>query len=161
LKSISFQFLLYLACSAAAAMANLLVGFAIVNALGFTSRVQYPIAVAIGYCAGMAINFLLNRRFTFEGSDRSKLQQARTFLVVALSGLLLTSTVAAIVRAALSGLASGASLPLSAETIGQLVAIGVVSVYSFVGHRFLTFNRGIRFQLLKIVKPGSAGNADG
>lgn len=161
MKSISLQFLLYLICSAAAALANLLVGFVMINALGFTSQLEYPFAVAIGYCAGMAINFLLNRRFTFDGNDRSKLQQARTFLIVALSGLVLTSAIAAVVRAALSGLARDVALPISAETIGQVAAIGIVSIYSFAGHRFLTFNRGIRFQLLRIVKPASARNTDG
>jgi putative flippase GtrA len=163
-RSIPLQFLLYLACSAAAAVTNLVVGFILINGFGFTSSLRYPVAVGIGYCAGMAVNFLLNRRFTFHGSDRTKIQQGRTFLVVALSGLALTAGIAALVRAMLpallsSGTLGGINSPVTAETIGQVVAIGVVSLYSFAGHRFLTFNRGIRFQLLKIVRP--VKNADG
>jgi putative flippase GtrA len=158
-RSIPFQFLLYLACSAAAAVTNLVVGFILINGFGFTSNLRYPVAVGIGYCAGMAVNFFLNRRFTFHGGDRTQIQQGRTFLVVALSGLALTAGIAAVVRAMLpAGTLGGINSPVNAETIGQVVAIGVVSVYSFAGHRFLTFNRGIRFQLQKIVRP--VKNAD-
>ncbi len=165
-RSLRLQFVLYLVCSAAAATANLVVGFILINGLGFTSSLQYPLAVAIGYCAGMAVNFLLNRRFTFQGNDRTRIEQGRTFLIVALSGLMLTSVIAAVVRALLPGLLpagmlGGPNSAANAETIGQVVAIGAVSVYSFAGHRFLTFNRGIRFQLLKVVKPGLARDENG
>jgi putative flippase GtrA len=165
-RSVPLQFLLYLTCSAVAAAVNLLVGFVLISSFGFTSSLQYPVAVAAGYCAGMAVNFLLNRRLTFQGSDRTKIQQGRTFLIVALSGLVLTSALAALVRAALSVVVPTGALGghmarlVSPETIGQIVAIGVVSVYSYAGHRYLTFNRGIRFQLLKILKLGPVKNAD-
>ena len=143
-----------------------MVGFILINGFGFTSSLRYPVAVAIGYCSGMAVNSLLNRRFTFHGSERTKIQQGRTFLLVALSGLVLMSGIAAPVRAILpvilpAGALGGMTSLASAETIGQVVAIGVVSVYSFAGHRYLTFNRGIRFQLLKIMRLGSVKNADG
>ena len=156
----------YLACSALAAAVNLVVGFALVSGLGFTSGTRYPVAVGVGYCAGMAVNFLLNRRFTFQGNDRTRIQQGRSFLIVALSGLLLTSVIASLVRNLFSSvlpaiLPAGATSPLlSAETFGQVVAIGVVSIYSFAGHRYMTFNRGNRSQLLKIVKSGTVKNAD-
>ena len=167
MQSIHRQFLRYLICSGCAALVNFVIGFALVNGAGFTSSVRYAVAVAVGYCGGMAVNFFLNRRFTFSGNDRSKLQQARTFLIVALSGLALTSGVASLVRAVLQAvlpqgaLVGGMLGPLvSAETIGQVVAIGVVSIYSFAGHRYLTFNRGIRFQVQRLAGMVTVNSAD-
>lgn len=166
-QSIPLQFLRYLVCSACAALVNFVIGFALVNGAGFTSSLLYAVAVAVGYCGGMAVNFFLNRRFTFSGNDRTKIQQARTFLVVALSGLALTSGVASLVRALLqavplqTALAGNGLGPLaSAETIGQIAAIGIVSFYSFAGHRYLTFNRGIRFQVLKLARFRTVNSAE-
>ena len=45
----------------------------------------------------MVVNFLLNRNYTF-ASDRRGIDQARTFVVVALSGLALTTCVASLAR---------------------------------------------------------------
>ncbi|HTR88433.1 MAG TPA: GtrA family protein [Reyranella sp.] len=156
MRSIPLQFLYYVGCSGCAALANLLVGSALIYGAGLTSRVQYPLAVGIGYCAGMAVNFTLNRRFTFEGSGRTRIEQGRTFLVVALSGLLLTSLIASVVRSLMFAAGNPLSPLMSVETIGQIAAIGAVAVYSFAGHRYLTFNRGIRFQLLRLLRLASA-----
>ncbi len=68
------------------------------------------------------------------------------------------------VRAMLQFAPSGIHVTLnhlaSAETIGQAVAIGTVSIYSFAAHRYLTFNRGLRFQILRMVRGSSTSNVD-
>lgn len=165
--SIVLQYIRYLACSACAAATNFAVGFALVQGAGFTSGFRYPLAVASGYTIGMVVNFVLNRHFTFAASDRTRMAQSRTFLIVAATGLVLTSAIATAVRSilelALPGTPLLGWLPASfanAETIGQMVAIGIVSVYSFAGHRYLTFNRGIRFQMHRIARRAATMYAD-
>jgi putative flippase GtrA len=164
---IAVQYLRYVACSACAALTNFTVGFALVQGAGFTSGLRYPLAIACGYASGMIVNFVLNRHFTFSGSDRTRLEQSRTFFVVAITGLVLTSVVASAARSlfdlVLPGtpLLGGSLAPLgTAETIGQVIAIGLVSIYSFAGHRYLTFNRGIRFQAHRLARLVSTKHAN-
>ena len=63
--AIRMQFLLYLAISSIAALVNLLVGFSLYALLGLSAGSLYALSVAIGYLAGMAVNWSLNRVFTF------------------------------------------------------------------------------------------------
>ena len=100
--AIRVQFLLYLAISSIAAMVNLLVGFSLYALLGLSAGSLYALSVAIGYLAGMVVNWSLNRVFTFPGSGRRKLSELRTFVVVALIGLLLTVALAAGFRSTLA-----------------------------------------------------------
>lgn len=160
-RSLSGQFLRYLLCAGSAALVNFAAGSLLVDGLGFTSAGGFPVAVAAAYACGMAVNFLLNRRFTFT-SDRVGAAQMRTFVVVALSGLALTTALAALLRpllgVALNG--SGLALPLSLgspETVSRATAIAAAAVYSFLGHKYLTFSRGIRapvFGLLRRLRLG-------
>jgi putative flippase GtrA len=159
LLSVSRQFMGFLICSGAAAAVNFVAGSILIHGAGFTSEIGYPVAIAAGYILGMAVNFLLNRRYTFSGSVRTRLEQARTFVVVALSGLALTSIVAALTRAMLRPTLASANMTmlpfghfLTAETLGQTIAIGAVSIYSFAGHKYLTFAGGIRVHLFKLAK---------
>ena len=154
--AIRVQFLLYLAISSIAALVNLLVGFSLYALLGLSAGSLYALSVAIGYLAGMAVNWSLNRVFTFPSSGRRRLAEIRTFLVVALIGLLLTVALAAVLRSTLASniaelLARAGSIPApSVETTAQVMAVATVAVYSFLGHKWLTFARGIRFQVSRL-----------
>jgi putative flippase GtrA len=165
--SLPAQFLRYLACGGLAALVNFVAGGLLVDGFGFTSAVEFPLAVAIAYGLGMLVNLLLNRRFTF-ASDRSGIDQARTFIVVALSGLVLTTATAALARAGLAWAMTGGGLlpgmvgPLATpETLSRGLAIALVSVYSFAGHKYLTFHRGIRRPLLQLVQALRFGGSVG
>jgi putative flippase GtrA len=162
--SLSRQFLRYVLCAGLAAGVNFAAGSVLVDGFGFTTMYRFPLAVALAYIAGMAVNFLLNRQITFR-SDRTGLAQARTFIVVALSGLALTIVIAALCRAALgTPLASHILAPLgklgSPETVSRVAAIGLAAIYSFAAHKYFTFNRGLRSPLLaalRSLRPVSAG----
>ena len=150
------QFLRYLLCAGLAALVNFLAGSLLVDGLGFTSAWEFPAAVATAYGLGMGVNFLLNRNYTF-ASHRRGIDQARTFVLVGLSGLALTTCVAALARPALALLGVGAFAFLPApfgtpETLSRVLAIGLASVYSFTAHRHFTFNRGIRLPLLRLMR---------
>ena len=154
--SLAGQFLRYLLCAGLAALVNFLAGSLFVDRFGFTSLWEFPVAVAAAYALGMLVNFALNRKYTF-ASDRRGVDQARTFVVVALSGLALTTCVASLTRAALTLLLGGAFVVLPAplgtpETLSRLFAIALASVYSFTAHRHLTFNCGIRSPLLRLMR---------
>jgi len=154
--SLAGQFLRYVLCAGLAALVNFLAGSLLVDGLGFVSAWEFPAAVAAAYVLGMLVNFLLNRHYTF-ASDRRGIDQARTFVVVALSGLALTTGVASLARAGLALLGGGAFSFLPApfgtpETLSRLVAIAVASVYSFTAHKHFTFNRGIRLPLLRLMR---------
>ena len=154
-RDTGMQFLLYLAISSMAAIVNLVVGFSLYGVLGLSTGILYALSVAIGYLAGMGVNWSLNRVITFPRSGRRRLAEIRTFLVVALIGLLLTVVLAAALRNALGPYIpelSGAGLvPIpSAETTAQIMAVGIVAVYSFLSHKWFTFARGIRFQVARL-----------
>jgi putative flippase GtrA len=154
--SLAGQFLRYLLCAGLAALVNFLAGSLFVDGLGFTSAWEFPVAVAAAYTLGMVVNFLLNRNYTF-ASDRRGIDQARTFVVVALSGLALTTCVASLARPALALLDGGTFAFLSApfgtpETLSRVLAIALASVYSFTAHKHFTFNRGIRLPLLRLMR---------
>jgi putative flippase GtrA len=142
-----------LAISSIAAIVNLLVGFSLYGLLGLSTGSLYALSVAIGYLAGMAVNWSLNRVFTFPGSGRRKLSELRTFVVVALIGLLPTVALAAGFRSTLAPYIAelvarnGRSPAPSVETTAQVMAVALVAVYSFLSHKWLTFDRGIRFQV--------------
>ena len=108
-----------------------------------------------------AVNFALNRNYTF-ASDRRGIDQARTFVIVALSGLALTTCIASLARAvlALLGGSAFAFLPGSLgtpETLSRALAIALVSVYSFTAHKHFTFKRGIRLPLRRLVRSRQCG----
>jgi putative flippase GtrA len=151
--SLSVQFCRYALCAGLAAAVNFGVGSALV-ALGCTSSLGFPAAVAMAYGCGMAVNFWLNRHLTFV-SDRRGIDQARTFVAVALSGLVFTTAVAAFARAGLLLVVPALPVPAelaSPETLSRVIAIGVTSVFSFAGHKYLTFGRGIRPALRRLLQ---------
>jgi putative flippase GtrA len=151
------QFICYLACAGCAALVNFIAGSILVEGFDLASARLFPLAVAIAYGLGMAVNLLLNRRFTF-ASDRTRIEQARTFVVVALSGLVLTTVVAALAREGLAWAFAGFIPAPSAlgrlvapDSLSRAIAIATVSVYSFAAHKYFTFHRGIRWPLLQFV----------
>jgi len=155
----------FVICAGCAALVNLVAGSLLVVGCGFTSRALFPLAVAIAYYLGMLVNLSLNRRFTFR-SERARIAQARTFVVVSLSGLALTTLLASLCREGLgwllaaSGPAAAIQGPLATpETLSRVIAVGTVAGYSFAAHKYLTFNRGIRQplrSLLRRLRPGDA-----
>ena len=152
------QFLLYLTVSSVAASVNLLVGFTFYSLLGLSAGLLYSLSVAIGYLAGGGVNWSLNRLITFPQSGRPVVSELRTFVIIASIGLLLTTVLAAVFRAAVAVYASentarfdGGYVP-SIDVMAHAAAIAVVAVYSFLGHRGCTFDRGIRSYLSHLIR---------
>ena len=93
------RFLRYVVCSGLAAVTNFLVGNLLYNLAGWDGTWSYRLSVTLGCSAGMVVGYLLNRVFTFDRSGRRMHQEAATFVVISLGGLILTVLIAACLRA--------------------------------------------------------------
>ena len=165
-RLLAAELISFVACAGCAALVNLLVGSLLVDGCGFTSQTLFPLAVAIAYSTGMLVNLSLNRHFTFR-SDRARIAQARTFVVVSLSGLALTILLASLCRAALAGIMDAGEpsalfgLAATPETLSRIIAVALVAGYSFTAHKYLTFHRGIRQKLRLLLRRRRPGEALG
>lgn len=109
------------------------------------------IAMLIGALAGLSVNFLLSRRFVFAPDGRTGFQQFRSFLAISASTAVLRIAVAYSLVALLTlpPFAILVTLPISAplERLAHLGAVGLVTVYSFLAHRHISFAGGLRNRL--------------
>ena len=112
------------------------------------SPLAYAGIIALGALAGMAVNFLLSRRFVFAAHGRAAHRQIVSFVLVSLSTLALRLLVAfALVRLfALPLFGWLGTLPIDAapERLAHLGAVAVVTLYSFFAHKHVSFAGGIR-----------------
>lgn len=109
------------------------------------------LAIAIGAACGLTVNFLLSRRYVFRTDGRRIHQQFVTFLGVSISTAVLRIIVAYTLVALLSLPVFGflLTLPVSlpVERLAHLGAVGMVTVYSFLAHRHISFAGGFRKRL--------------
>ena len=109
------------------------------------------LAIAIGAACGLTVNFLLSRRYVYRTDGRLIHKQFLTFLGVSISTAVLRIVVAYMLVALLSLpvfaflLALPVSLP--AERLAHLGAVGIVTIYSFLAHRHISFAGGFRKRL--------------
>lgn len=129
--------------SGGAAAVNLLAGQVLYGVLGLSDGWQYGFSVAVAFLCGMAVSFVLNRRFTFPPSGREARREIVDFFFVSLGGLVLTSTLAQLFffhatgfLRALAALAPGAP---TTETLAHVLAVGLTAIYSFLAHKYVSF----------------------
>ena len=111
----------------------------------------FALAIVLGGLAGLLVNFTLSRRFVFAGDNRSARQQLATFALVSLTtiGLRLIVAHALVALFALPAFAVSALLPVpaAAERLAHLGAVGMVTIYSFLAHKHVTFAGGLLSRL--------------
>lgn len=139
------------------------VDVALVQLLLAISLASNPLAYAgiivLGALAGMAVNFLLSRRFVFAADSRAAHRQLLSFVLVSLSTLLLRLVLAfALIQLfALPLFGWLTSLPIDAapERFAHLGAVAVVTLYSFFAHKHVSFAGGVRALLSSkaVVRP--------
>lgn len=144
---LSAEFFRFLIFGGIAALVNLGVGYMLYS--GFLISMPYFLSVLIGSASGLLINFGCNYYFNFHYRGRPMLRQFNTFFVVAGVGVLLNALVAK--GLLLTGqvlLEDGPGLSGQAwrhlEVICHVLSIGIVTFYSFLGHKFCSFNEGLR-----------------
>lgn len=90
---------------------------------------HYLISAVWGYGAGMLTNYSLNKVYTFKNTSTRYALQMGIFILVALVGLALNQ----IIMYALVEFGSAHYL------VAKVVAVGVVALWSFWGHKRFTF----------------------
>ena len=107
----------------------------------------FAIAICIGALAGMSINFSLSRRFVFAFDQRSARQQFTSFAIISLTTLMLRLAVAYALLAffALPAMAFIRIVPIDAapERLAHLGAVVLVTIYSFLAHKHISFSGGL------------------
>lgn len=134
-----------------AAGAATCVDVAVVQGLLFLDLLHHPLffalALTLGGFAGVTVNFALSRRFVFTPDARPALQQFTTFAVVAFSGLglRLAFAYALIALFALPAFAwlTAMPVPAAAERLAHLLAVALVTVYSYFAHKHVSFTGGL------------------
>lgn len=93
--------------------------------------IQMLVASAIGYCAGVANSYFMNRRWTFRMRRAGNASEFAKFVMVNLSALLLNVVT-------LQFLAETIGLPAELAQIGAIAASLAVN---FAGNKWWTFHR--------------------
>jgi putative flippase GtrA len=99
----------------------------------FARGVILSIATVLSYLLAVATHFTLNRVYNFRNFERSVLQQARTYAVVA--GFCLVVQLGVV--------EAGVRLLHLDPTLAKAAGVVVNIPLGFLGHRYLTFGHGI------------------
>ncbi|MDR1125973.1 MAG: GtrA family protein [Deltaproteobacteria bacterium] len=154
----SRQFLIFLAFGGCAAIISILTGWLLYRDNGV---MPYSVAVSAGAVCGIAVNFSLNYAFNFSFRNRSLLEQFWTFFLVAGFGVLLTAVLAKLLLLVLlwAGFASLAigSFSLSAKLTAHVISVGLTTFYSFLAHKYLSFNVGIKKRFSALLQSQTRG----
>lgn len=121
------------------------------QALLFLDLLHHPqffaLAIAVGALAGMSVNFALSRRFVFSLDIRPAREQFLSFFAISLSTLGLRLVVAYALVACFAWPVLGwiDLLPVAApaERLAHLGAVGIVTIYSFLAHKHVSFGGGL------------------
>jgi putative flippase GtrA len=110
------------------------------------SGMPFAAAICMGALAGMSVNFLLSRHYVFDAGDGSARRQAQRFFLISLSTLLFRVAVAFAMLSLLSlpAFALLAALPIDAPAtrLSHIAAMGLVTIYSYLAHKHVSFARG-------------------
>lgn len=152
---LSRRFATFVIFGGLAAMVNIIVGKTLYSVPAIAAVVPYWLAVALGAASGMLVNFGLNYTFNFRFQGRSAGAQLRTFALVSVGGISLTSLIAY----GLVGLADSlghaspvhlAGFALDIGFIAHVMATGLVTFYSYAAHSAFSFNVGLRSRLMRV-----------
>jgi len=149
---LSRDLLVYLIIGGIAAMANLTAGWVLYHGLA-QFRIPYWSATTAAAVCGLLVNFLLNYCY-FQFGERSALRQFGTFAIVSGFGAILTgaSSQALLAPARLILSHQPAGMNILPEFLAHVAAVGLVVLYSFPAHRFISFNVGLSARLRQLVR---------
>lgn len=143
-QDLTHQIMAFSLLSGLAALAN--IGSRII----LSRFLSFQIAVSIAYLLGMILNFILNKRFTFPDGPRKTISELRTFSCIALFGLFLTNLLSAGLLMVYSALIATSIQVL--ETMAHVSAVGLVGIYSFLGHKYFSYRQGLRHRAMVVAK---------
>lgn len=153
------RFAKFLIFGSLAAIINLAIGGLLYSGDEATQLLPYWLAVTVGGVAALIAGFILNLHFNFQYSGRPTLAMFQTYTTVALGGLVLSVVLASIYLKITEllyqkeGFYIGSQY-LSFEFISHFFSVGSVAIYSYLSHKYFTFNIGIFQQLERFLKKG-------
>lgn len=113
----------------------------------FHNPASFGAAVVLGAVLGMNVNFWVSRRFVFQPDHRRTRDQMRSFFIISLTTLLLRLVVAYAFVAlfTLPIFAFLDRLPIEAAPLrlAAIGAMGLVTIYSFFAHKYISFAGGV------------------
>jgi putative flippase GtrA len=101
---------------------------------------SFSVSIVLAYIVGMVIAFTLFKRYVFPSSSRPLADQAKFFVLVNIAGVIQVWGVSMVLVSYLFP-AIGFVGPL-VEPIAHGIAIGIPTISSYFGHKFLTFKGG-------------------
>jgi putative flippase GtrA len=93
-----------------------------------------PVAAGISFLAGSTFHFSANRWLNFRAFHRTPATQARTYFAIVAVAWVITVATIYIIHDALG----------HSVLVAKIVATVITLPMGFLGHRFLTFNAGLR-----------------
>lgn len=124
------QFARFLACGGFAAAVNWLSRFS------WSLFLPFGAAVIAAYATGMAVAFILFRKFVFEATDGRWSAQVHKFVIVNLFGMAATWALAMLL---VTWWLPAIGMTMHVEAIGHGAAVVAPVATSWFGHRLLTF----------------------
>lgn len=149
---LDLKFARFLIFGATTAAVNLVVGGLLYSSDSADQLLPYWMAVTIGGLSALVVGFILNLYFNFRYDGRSTLAMFRTYTALALGGLALSVVLATLYLWMTMLLFAGngftlASQYISFEFASHFCSVGSVAVYSYLSHKYFTFNVGFRQQV--------------
>lgn len=142
------RFLRYVVAAGAASVADLIVAQSLLFIGALQSGLLFAVPVVCGALAGMGVNFFFSRLFVFELDQRAVGAQMRSFFVIASTTLILKVIVSFLLLAGLTHVLGHwlSQVPVegAAGRLAQVGAMGIVAVYSFLAHKHISFDGGVR-----------------
>lgn len=126
------RFMLFVAASGLAALANFCARIALSHVMG------YVWAIVLAYLVGMATAFLLNRAFVFKDADKPLGHQVFWFVAVNMLALLQTLLISLLFS---HFVFPWLGMSFHPETIAHALGIAAPAVVSYFGHKHLTFKQ--------------------
>jgi len=126
----STQFARFLVVGGFAALVNFL------SRIAFSHFINYPAAIVLAYCIGIATAYLLSRLFVFGASAKGPVRELSWFVGVNVFGVLQTLVVSIVLA---WYLLPWLGIHRYSEEVAHFIGICVPVFTSYVGHKYLTF----------------------
>ncbi|MEE9162241.1 MAG: GtrA family protein [Candidatus Neomarinimicrobiota bacterium] len=121
---------------------------------GFSTllTMNFTLAIILAHGLGMVVSYTLNRNLNFPRGPRRPIHEIRTYLVVNITGLLITTGLSHLFLAGLVMWFAGEASRTQLETASHITAVALTGIYSFFGHKYFTYREGVRGEFMKIIQ---------
>ena len=113
---------------------NTLVGSAVMFLLYNVAHCGYWFSSAANYVVGSVVSYVLNKKFTFQSTQKSTKTVLRFIISISVCYLLAYGVAKPLAMMVLSGAPAGVQ-----ENLGMLFGMGLFVILNYIGQRFFAF----------------------